>query len=219
MRNITKAIVFLLCIAFALPASAELSEDVKTVLLERTEALTALMAEAADSEAYVKLYVGENSRVLETIRKIGSADWEQRGKGTAYVLGGGAIEAFVSASGVRLDDLSESLQAKVRQAVAGSIPMAAVSPAGDAFVAAASVLRTGTVFVAEETFPEYALVFLTYSGDYGVLCSFVRGEGGAVSASLVPVPADCESRLKQVMGFRGLLGRTKSLYEEYALAE
>ena len=32
MRNITKAIVFLLCIAFALPASAELSEDVKAVL-------------------------------------------------------------------------------------------------------------------------------------------------------------------------------------------
>ena len=219
MRNITKAIVFLLCIAFALPASAELSEDVKAVLLERTEALTALMAEAADSEAYVKLYVGENSQVLETIRKIGSADWEQRGKGTAYVLGGGAIEAFVSASGVKLDDFSDSLQAKVRQAVAGSIPMAAVSPAGDAFIAAAAALRSGTVFVADEPFPEYVLVFLAYSGDYGVLCSFVRGEGGAVSASLVPVPADCESRLRQVMGFGGLLGKTESLYEEYALAE
>lgn len=219
MRNITKAIVFLLCIAFALPASAELSEDVKAVLLERTEALTALMAEAADSEAYVKLYVGENSRVLETIRKIGSADWEQRGKGTAYVLGGGAIEAFVSASGVKLDDFSDSLQAKVRQAVAGSIPMAAVSPSGDAFIAAAAALRSGTVFVADEPFPEYVLVFLAYSGDYGVLCSFVRGEGGAVSASLVPVPADCESRLRQVMGFGGLLGKTESLYEEYALAE
>ena len=219
MRNITKAIVFLLCIAFALPASAELSEDVKAVLLERTEALTALMAEAADSEAYVKLYVGENSQVLETIRKIGSADWEQRGKGTAYVLGGGAIEAFVSASGVKLDDFSDSLQAKVRQAVAGSIPMAAVSPSGDAFIAAAAALRSGTVFVADEPFPEYVLVFLAYSRDYGVLCSFVRGEGGAVSASLVPVPADCESRLRQVMGFGGLLGKTESLYEEYALAE
>ena len=213
------SVLLLMCLLLPCAALAELSEDVKAVLLERTEALTALMVEAAGSEAYIRLYAGENSRVLETIHKIASADWRHRGKGTAYVLGTGAIEAFVSASGVRLDDFSESLQAKIRQAVAGSIPMAAVSPAGDAFIAAASALRSGTVFVAEEPFPEYTLVFLAYDRDYGVLCSFVSGEGGAVSASLVPVPADCESRLKQVMGFRGLLGKTKSLYEEYALAE
>ena len=218
MRNIMKAILFLLCIAFAVPASAELSEGNRAVMLDRTQALTAVMAEAAGSEAYIKLYMGGSSEVREVIRKIASADWSNCSGGTAYVVKEKALEAFVSASGVSLDQFSASLRQKVTQSVAGSIPTAAAAgTAGTSFVAAMSVLRSGAVFLADEAFPEYAVVFLRYNADYGVLCSFVKGEDNTVSASLVPADANCESRLKQVMSLSGFFADPGRLYEEYKL--
>ncbi len=219
MRNITKAILFLLCIAFAVPASAELSEGNRAVMLERTQALTAVMAEAAGSEAYIKIYMGGSSEVRDVIRKIASADWSNCGGGTVYVLKEKALEAFVSASGVSLDQFSASLRQKVMQSVAGSIPTAAAAgTAGTSFVAAMSVRRSGAVFLADEAFPEYAVVFLRYNADYGVLCSFVKGEDNTVSASLVPADANCESRLKQVMSLSGFFVDPGRLYEEYQLS-
>ncbi len=204
------AICILPCLALA-----ELSADDRAVMLDRTEALTALMAECAADDGYTKLYLGSNSEARNAIGKIASADWDEYRGGTIYLLKEGAIGAFLAASGVSLEDFSPAVAEKVRQSVAGSIPMAAVSSSGAAYTAAVSVLRTGTVFAADDDFPENAIVFLKYNADYGVLCSFVKGEDNAVSASLIPVPADSESKLKRVMGLTGLIVRHDRLYEAY----
>ena len=82
---------------------------------EQAEALTALMAECAGDEAYVRLYLGSNGEAKALIDKIAKAAWNQYSEGTVYVLKEGAIEAFLSASGVSLKDFSPDVADKVRQ--------------------------------------------------------------------------------------------------------
>ena len=208
-------LAIMLTTVLGLSAMAELSLDDQTIMVSRTEALTALMTECAGDETYIKLYLGANSDARETVRRISQADWSAHTNGTVYVLKDGAIEAYVTASGLSMSDFSPAVAEKVRQSVVGSIPTAIVGSSGASYIAAVSVLRTGTVFVADDGFPDYAIVFLRYNADYGVMCSFVKGEDNAVSASLIPVPADSESRLKQVMGLTGLFKRHDRLYDEY----
>ena len=198
-------------------AVAELSADDRAVMLEQTETLAALMAECAADAGYTKLYLGSNAEARDLVRKIGTADWDGHHGGTVYLLKEGAIEAFLSASGVSLSDFSPAVADKVRQAVAGSIPAAVAGQAGSAFTAAVSVLRTGSVFQAEASFPEYALVILNYSKNYSALCSFVKNAENIVSASLIPVPANSESMLKRVMGLRNRFTKTDSFFEEYQI--
>ncbi len=200
-------------------AAAELSADDRAVMMEQTETLAALMAECAADAGYTKLYLGSDAEARDLVRKIGTTDWKEHHGGTVYLLKEGAIEAFLSASGVSLSDFSPAVADKVRQAVAGSIPAAVAGQAGIAFTAAVSVLRTGSVFQAEASFPEYSLVFLNYSKNYSALCSFVKNAENIVSASLIPVPADSESMLKRVMGLRNLFTKNDSLYEEYPITD
>ena len=216
MRRIT-AIALILSVFLSLAACAELNDDARETMREQAEALTALMAECTGDEAYVRLYLGSNGEAKALIDKIAKAAWNQYSEGTVYVLKEGAIEAFLSASGVSLKDFSPDVADKVRQSVGGSVPSAVASQAGAAFMAAVSVLRTGCVFQADEAFPECALVFLKYNRDYGVLCSFVKNDEDIVSASLIPAPADCEKTLKRVLGLRSLFARNNDYFEEYPL--
>ena len=215
LRVTAVALILSVCLSFA--ACAELSDDARSVLLEQTEALTALMAECAADEAYVKLYLGSNSEVQTLIDKIGKADWDGSPEGMVYVLKDGAVEAFLSLSGTSLKDFSPAVADKVRQSIGASIPSAVAAQSGTVFIAATSVLRTGSAFLADAGFPASAIVFLTYGHDYGVLCSFAKNAENIVSASLIPVPADAEMMLKRVMGLRNLLSKGDSLYEEYPI--
>ena len=217
MKRLAIALVLILCAVWAFPCSAELAAGDRAMMLEQTAGLTALMAECAGIDAYAKLYVAGNSGVMEVIRKIARADWGEYRGGTVYVLKDGAIEAFLSAAGLSLADFPPAPAAKVRQTIVSSIPSAVAGQSGSDFLAAASTLRTGTVFRADVGFPEFALVFLQYNADYAVLCSFVRSGEDLVSASLVPVPADSEAMLKRVMGLKLLFGGHDSLYDEYSL--
>ena len=211
------SVLLVMCLLLPCAALSELAADDQNCMVRQTKALTLLMAECAGSEAYGRLYLAADS-ARQTVRKISEADWSEHTGGTVYVLKEGAIEAYLSAAGVSLDDFSPAVAAKIRQSVAGSVPAAALSSAGSAYAAAASALRTGTVFTADDGFPDQAIVFLSYSDDFGVLCSFVRGQDNAVSASLIPVPAGIESRLKRVMGLAGMFARQDRLFEEYPVA-
>ncbi len=213
--NRLAAVLLLLCAMAALPASAELSPESRAVLLDRTEALTAQMLEAANSDAYMRLYLGDNDQVRGVIRQVAGAGWTRRTGGTIYVLKDGAIEAFLNASNVSLSSFPESIAVRIRQSVIGSIPNALNNAQGVSFMAATSVLRTGTVFLADEAFPEYALVCLSYNRSYGVLCSFVKGEDNVVSASLVPIVSGSDSSLKSILGLRSIFGGHSHLYEDY----
>ena len=210
------SVLLIMCLLLPCMCLAELSEDVKAVLLERTEALTALMVESAGNENYLKLYLGSgNDDVADTIRTIVASGWEKPEDGKVFVLREGAIDTFLSASRLSLKDFPESLRERVRQAVVGSMPQAAVNQTGVDLMAAVTVLRTGEVFLADDDFPGGAIVYLRYNPDYAVLCSFVKNAENIVSASLVPAPADCESMLKRVMGMTSLFVRFDQLYDEY----
>ena len=118
------SILLVMCHLLPCMSMAELSADAKAVLLEHTEAMTVLMAECANTDAYAKLYVEPGSEAAALLQKIAKADWSKSRGGTVYVLKDGAIEAFLNASGLSLKDFPDAPADKVRQAVAGSIPTA-----------------------------------------------------------------------------------------------
>jgi len=198
-------------------ACAELRPDIKETVLERTEALTGMMADAARSDAYVRLYLGNNEPVLKVIRQIAAADWQRHGQGTVFIVKTGAVNAYLNASGVSLNDFPESIRERVRRSVASSMPSAVISAESVDFAAAASVLRTGTTFLADGDFPSCAVVFLKYNDLYGVLCAFVKGENDTVSASLIPAPANAEDRFRQMIGLGGLGLMLTDAFEAYPL--
>ena len=212
------SVFLIMCLLFPCMCLAELSEDVKTVLLERTEALTALMVESASNESYLRLYLGqENDDMADTIRTIVASGWEKPEDGKVFVLREGAVDTFLSASRLSLEDFPDSLHERIRQDVAGFMPQAVVNQAGIELMRAVTVLRTGEVFLADDGFPGCVMVYLRYNPNYAVLCSYVKNADEIVSASLVPVPADCEDQMKQVLSLNGLFGDLGSLYEEYKL--
>ena len=212
------ALFLAVCLLLSGMALAELSEDVKAVLLERTEALTALMVESASNESYLMLYLGqENDDMADTIRTIVASGWEKPEDGKVFVLREGAVDTFLSASRLSPEDFPDSLHERIRQDVAGFMPQAVVNQAGIELMRAVTVLRTGEVFLADEGFPDGVMVYLRYNPNYAVLCSYVKNADEIVSASLVPVPADCEDQMKQVLSLNGLFGDLGSLYEEYKL--
>ena len=216
MRKLLILLIAGLILAVCLPASAELDPGAEALLLEKTRALTALMAESAGNENYLKLYLGAGTDdVADMVRRIGASGWEKPEEGTIFVLREGAVDAYLSASRLSLKDFPESLRERVRQAVVGSMPQAVVNQAGADLRRAVTVLRTGEVFLADDDFPGGAIVFLRYNPDYAVVCSFVKNAGNIVSASLVPAPADSESILKRVMGLTSLFVRFDQLYDEY----
>ena len=206
-----------LILALCLPASAELASGAEALLLQRTRALTSLMAESAGNENYLKLYLGPgNDDVADTVRRIGASGWEKPEEGTVFVLREGAVDAYLSASRLSLEDFPESLRERVRQAVVGSMPQAVVNQAGIDLMRAVSVLRTGEVFLADDGFPGGAIVYLRCNPDYAVLCSFVKNADNIVSASLVPAPANCLDKLRQMLK---VFGQNTALFEEYPLVK
>ena len=206
-----------LILALCLPASAELDPEAQALLLQRTRALTSLMAESAGNENYLKLYLGPgNDDVADSVRRIGASGWEKPEEGTVFVLREGAVDAYLSASRLSLEDFPESLRERVRQAVVGSMPQAVVNQAGIDLMRAVSVLRTGEVFLADDDFPGGAIVYLRCNPDYAVLCSFVKNSDNIVSASLVPAPANCLDKLRQMLK---VFGQNTALFEEYPLVK
>ncbi len=210
--------LLIICLLLVLPLSAraELGADTRGAMLAHTDALAALMGHCAASDAYRKLY-STNSELDSMFLEITQVNWEAPTGGTAYVLKPGAIETFLSASGLSLADFPQDVADKVRQSVVGSIPSAVVSQYSAMHAAMSAILRTGDMFVADDAFPDYALVFMHYNGAYAAVCAFVKNADGIVSASLIPVPDGCEDRLKAVMGVRTLFGSTDRMYEAYAL--
>lgn len=202
-----------LCVLMPGIALADLDPGARDLMAEKTDALAALMAECANDETYMRLMTGSNQAMAQLARKIGCSGWDHRMSGTIYVLKDGAIDAFLSANGMSLKDFSPRVADKLRQTVIGSIPQGIIGAVGVDFVAAASVLRSGTVFLADEAFPDYALVYMRYNLSYDAACTFVKGEDNVVSASLVPVPAGQENALKAMMGIKSLLTSVPGLYE------
>ncbi len=209
------SLLLVMCMLLPYTTLAELSEDNRAILLERTEALTALMAEAAGSETYLRLYLGRgNDDVADTVRRIAASGWDQPVEGTVFVLRDGAIEAYLSALQLSMGEFPEDLRERVRQSVTNSMPQAVVNQAGPELMAATSVLRTGEAFLADDSFPEGALVYLRYNPDYAVLCAYVKNAENIVTASLVPAPADCLKAMRRIM--TGAMAAL-NLYEEYPL--
>ena len=205
-----------LVLTVCLTASAELDADTEALLLQKTRALAAQMAEVAGNESYLKLYLGRgNDDVADTIRRIAASGWEKDEGGTIFILREDAVDAYLSASLLSLEDFPESLRERIRQSVTASMPQAVVNQVGADLMRAVSVLRTGEVFMAYAGFPEGAIVYLRYNPDYAVLCSFVKNSENIVSASLVPAPADSENMLKRVMGLTSLFVRFDRLYDEH----
>ena len=67
-----------LVLTVCLTASAELDADTEALLLQKTRALAAQMAEVAGNESYLKLYLGRgNDDVADTIRRIAASGWEK----------------------------------------------------------------------------------------------------------------------------------------------
>ena len=218
MKHIRRwtAVLLLACALTALlpgAASAELDPGARDLMAAKTDALAALMAECANDETYMRLMTGMNQAMAELARKIGRSGWDHRMSGTVYVLKDGAIDAFLSANGMSLKDFSPRVADKLRQSVIGSIPQGIIGTVGVDYVAAAAALRTGTMFLADEAFPDYALVYMRYNLSYDAACTFVKGEDNVVSASLVPMPAGQENALKAMLGIRPLLTNVPGLYE------
>ena len=196
-------------------AAAEPDDGAKALMAEKAEELTALLAACANSDSYIRLYTSGNTDLIETIRKIGEADWSARQSGTVFELKEGAIDVYLRASGMSLSDFDGAVAAKVRQGVLASFPQALVAQYDVSVLSAASVLRCGTVFIADDAFPEAALVLLHYNDSYDTICSFVKAEGNIVSASLLPVPAGSEEHLRQIMSVYSFL--PIKVYDEYPL--
>ena len=208
------AVVLILCALGPAGALADLRMSDYTLMIGKTQALTALMVECARSQAYVSLYGGSND-MAAAIGRLGAADWSQARGGTVYVLKNGAVESYLAASGVRLSDFPEAVAEKVRQAVPGSIPMALAAQSGNEAVAVASSLRTGDAFTADALFPEYALLLLRYNDQYDVMAVFVKNQANIVSVSVIPLYTVDSARLKQIIGAASLLSGTDGFYDEY----
>ncbi len=204
------AVLTLLCPRCALAA---LRDDTLALIREKTELLTWLMAQCAQSDAYLTLYAGNNDSLKGTVRALGGQDWSALREGRVYLLKEGVIDRYLNASGVSLGDFPPAVRDRVSQAVIGSIPTAVLNQEGTQTLAAAMLLRTGDVFLADEAFPRYALVCAACNDDWWVMCTFVKSEDNIVSASLLPVPAKSVNMLTRIIGLSG----SRSLYEEYPL--
>ena len=196
-------------------ASAETDAGAKALMADKSGELTALMAACAESDSYIRLYTSGNTELAETIRKIGGAGWSVRRSGTVFELKEGAIDVYLRASGLSLNNFDGAVAEKVRQGVLVSFPQALVAQYDISALSVASVLRCGTVFIADDAFPEAALVLLRYNDSYDTICSFVKTEGNIVSASLLPVPAGSEEHLRQIMSMYSYL--PNKVYEEYPI--
>ena len=172
----------LLCLALIAPWPCISRAETGDGLLNRAMALCALMDQCAADPQYVKLY-GLDGAAQAEIRSMGSHGWDQLRQADMYVLKDGFFEAYLKASSVQCGALPEAVLQKLKEGIPASLPNMVNSGASQAFSAASSALRCGTAFpVQGENMPSYCLLHLTFLSGAEALCSFVRTEGGAVSA-------------------------------------
>ena len=217
------ALLLVVCLFLPCAALAELSEDVKTLMVETTEELTAVMLEKGRSAAYLKWFGvdGADPALQSRINEIVSSDWNTVSGGTIYVLKEGAVDAILSVWDMRLNDFPRVVVGAARREAANMladivINHYCVSVQDERLMDAAKVMISETAIAVDETFPELSIALLHSAHDYDTICTFIR-TGDAAFAVAMPIPTGREEILKQAMGKSFLTLNTSRLYEEYAV--
>ena len=212
--------LIILCLVLLLACPAALSEAVsppsretEQLLLSQALSLCSLMDACTKDPEYAKLYGLTGNGEFEAIGRQG---WTHPDSVWMYVIKDRLYTVFLSASGVDFAGMSEPVQRKMREAIPSSLNSLINAGEPTEFLQVSSALRCGKVFAEGETIcPAACLLYLSFPDGYDGLCSFVKTEGGLVSAYLSPVKKGGMERLLRQL--KRAFIQEKDLFDEYEI--
>ena len=188
MKKLCLLLTLCLTLLCALPAGAETADPAVRAMVKKSLALTALMQECAQSEAYCSLYAG-SAEIGALCAAMGEGPYDAPVSGALLTLSPAAMDRLL-----QIGDSAPALSEGIRQKIYASLPVTLctmqVSRAGAMALAASSMLSCGDCAVMAADMPQAAVLSLSFGGAYDVLCAFYTNESGVTQANAYLVAAE-----------------------------
>lgn len=188
MKKLCLLLTLCLTLLCALPVGAETANPAVRAMVQKSLALTALMQECAQSEAYCSLYSG-SQEIAALCAAMGEGSYDAPVSGALLTLSPAVMDELLQ-NGQSAQALSEG----VRQRIFASLPAALctrqVSCAGAVALAASVMLSCSDCAIMAADMPQAAVLSLSFGGAYDVLCAFYTNEGGVTQASAYLIAAE-----------------------------
>ena len=188
MKKLCLLLALCLKLLCALPAGAETADPAVRAMVKKSLALTALMQECAQSEAYCSLYSG-SQEISALCAAMGEGSYDAPVSGALLTLSPAAMDRLL-----QIGDSAPALSEGIRQKIYASLPVTLctmqVSRAGAVALAASAMLSCGGCAVMAADMPQAAVLSLSFGGAYDVLCAFYTNESGVTQANAYLVAAE-----------------------------
>ena len=188
MKKLCLLLALCLKLLCALPAGAETADTAVRAMVKKSLALTALMQECAQSEAYCSLYAG-SAEIGALCAAMGEGPYDAPVSGALMTLSPAAIDRLLQ-TGESAPALSSGIRQKIFASLPATLCTMQVSRAGAVALAASSMLSCGDCAVMAADMPQAAVLSLSFGGAYDVLCAFYTNESGVTQANAYLVAAE-----------------------------